>query len=193
MRRYNHNMFGGCLPLFLQLPIFISLYNALYTAVDLRMAKFLWINNLAAPDALFSFGREIPWIGSTFNLLPLLNVGLFLYQQKQMMPPAQNEEEQLRNKMMSFMTVFMGFMFYTVPAGLCLYFIASSILGMVERSLLKRFMPPIVLKPENAPELIDPNRPKSFLERQMNRLMEAADAAKHQTDGQGKNRPRDGK
>lgn len=176
MRRYNHNMFGGCLPLFLQLPIFISLYNALYTAVDLRMAKFLWINNLAAPDALFSFGREIPWIGSTFNLLPLLNVGLFLYQQKQMMPPAQNEEEQLRNKMMSFMTVFMGFMFYTVPAGLCLYFIASSMLGMGERYILKRRMPAIVLKPENTPELIDPNRPKSFLEK----LMEAADAAKKQ-------------
>lgn len=193
MRRYNHNMFGGCLPLFLQLPIFISLYNALYTAVDLRMAKFLWINNLAAPDALFSFGREIPWIGSTFNLLPLLNVGLFLFQQKQMMPPAQNEEEQLRNKMMSFMTVFMGFMFYTVPAGLCLYFIASSLLGMIERHLLKRIMPPIKLIPENAPELIDPNRPKSFLERQMKRWMDAADAAKKQTDGQGKNRPRDGK
>ena len=186
MRRYNHNMFGGCLPLFLQLPIFISLYNALYTATDLRMSRFLWIDNLAAPDALFGLGIEIPWIGSTFNLLPLLNVCLFLFQQKQMMPPAQNEEEQMRNKMMSYMTVFMGFMFYTVPAGLCLYFIASSLLGMGERHLLKKTMPPIVLKPENTPELIDPNRPKSFWER----WLAAADAAKQQTDGQGGNRPR---
>ncbi len=185
MRRYNHNMFGGCLPLFLQLPIFISLYNALYTATDLRMSRFLWIDNLAAPDALFGLGVEIPWIGSTFNLLPLLNVFLFLFQQKQMMPPAQNEEEQMRNKMMSYMTVFMGFMFYTVPAGLCLYFIASSLLGMGERHLLKKTMPPIVMKPENTPELIDPNRPKSFWER----MLAAADAAKQQTDGQG-NRPR---
>ena len=188
MRRYNHNMFGGCLPLFLQLPIFISLYNALYTATDLRMSQFLWIDNLAAPDALFGFGVEIPWIGSTFNLLPLLNVGLFLFQQKQMMPPAQNEEEEMRNKMMSYMTVLMGFMFYTVPAGLCLYFIASSLLGMGERHLLKKFMPPIVRKPENMPELIDPNRPKSFWER----MLAAADAAKQQTDGQG-NRPRGGR
>lgn len=186
MRRYNHNMFGGCLPLFLQLPIFISLYNALYTATDLRMSKFLWIDNLAAPDALFGLGIEIPWIGSTFNLLPLLNVFLFLFQQKQMMPPAQNEEEQMRNKMMSYMTVFMGFMFYTVPAGLCLYFIASSLLGMGERHLLKKTMPPIVMKPENTPELIDPNRPKSFWER----MLAAADAAKQQTEGQGGNRPR---
>ncbi len=188
MRRYNHNMFGGCLPLFLQLPIFISLYNALYTATDLRMSRFLWIDNLASPDALFGFGVEIPWIGSTFNLLPLLNVFLFLFQQKQMMPPAQNEEEEMRNKMMSYMTVFMGFMFYTVPAGLCLYFIASSLLGMGERHLLKKTMPPIVLKPENTPELIDPNRPKSFWER----MLAAADAAKQQTDGQG-NRPRGGR
>jgi YidC/Oxa1 family membrane protein insertase len=187
MRRYNHNMFGGCLPLFLQLPIFISLYNALYTATDLRMSRFLWIDNLAAPDALFGLGFEIPWIGPTFNLLPLLNVFLFLFQQKQMMPPAQNEEEEMRNKMMSYMTVFMGFLFYTVPAGLCLYFIASSLLGMGERHLLKKFMPPIVLKPENTPELIDPNRPKSFWER----MLAAADAAKQQTDGQG-NRPRGG-
>ena len=187
MRRYNHNMFGGCLPLFLQLPIFISLYNALYTATDLRMSRFLWIDNLAAPDALFGLGIEIPWIGSTFNLLPLLNVFLFLFQQKQMMPPAQNEEEEMRNKMMSYMTVFMGFMFYTVPAGLCLYFIASSLLGMGERHLLKKTMPPIVLKPENLPELIDPNRPKSFWER----MLAAADAAKQQTEGQG-NRPRKG-
>lgn len=188
MRRYNHNMFGGCLPLFLQLPIFISLYNALYTATDLRMSRFLWIDNLAAPDALFGLGVEIPWIGSTFNLLPLLNVCLFLFQQKQMMPPAQNEEEEMRNKMMSYMTVFMGFMFYTVPAGLCLYFIASSLLGMGERHLLKKTMPPIVLKPENTPELIDPNRPKSFWER----MLAAADAAKQQTEGQG-NRPRNGR
>ena len=191
MRRYNHNMFGGCLPLFLQLPIFISLYNALFTATDLRMAKFLWINNLAAPDALFSFGREIPWIGSTFNLLPLINVGLFLFQQKQTMPPAQNEEEKMRNNMMSYMTVFMGFMFYTVPGGLCLYFIASSLLGMVERHLLKKYMPPIVLQPEaNTPELVDPNRPKSFFERILAQAQAAADASKQQTDG---NRPRNGR
>ncbi len=192
MRRYNHNMFGGCLPLFFQMPIFIGLYGAVNTTIDLRMAPFLWINNLAAPDGLFRFGREIPWIGTTFNILPLFNVCLFLFQQKQMMPPAQNEEEQMRNKMMSYMTVGMGFLFYKVPAGLCLYFIASSLLGMAERHLLKKFMPPIIMRPENTPELIDPNRPKSLWQRTFESWVAAADAAKHQTDGQG-NRPRGGR
>jgi YidC/Oxa1 family membrane protein insertase len=191
MRRYNHNMFGGCLPLFLQLPIFISLYNALYTAVDLRMAKFLWINNLAAPDALFSFGRELPLIGSSFNILPILNVFLFLFQQKQMMPPPTNDEERMRNKMMSFMTVFMGYLFYAVPSGLCLYFIASSLLGMAERHLLKKVMPASLLEPvAQTPELVDPNRPKSFFERLLAQAQEAADAAKHNTDNQSSGRPK---
>lgn len=185
MRRYNHNMLGGCLPLFLQLPIFISLYNALYTAIDLRLAKFLWINNLAAPDALFHFGRELPLIGESFNLLPILNVFLFLFQQKQMMPPPTNDEERMRNKMMSFMTVFMGYLFYAVPSGLCLYFIASSLLGMAERSLLKRYMPASLLEPAApTPEIVDPNRPKSFFEKILAQAQAAADAAKHNTDGQ---------
>lgn len=190
MKRNNHNMLGGCLPLFIQMPIFIGLYGAVNTAIDLRLAKFFWIENLAAPDALFSFGREIPWIGSTFNLLPLFNVFLFLFQQRQMLPPPTNDEERMRNKMMNVMTVVMGFMFYTVPSGLCLYFIASSILGMVERWLLKKYSPAITLKVGTAPvvsatgaitpELIDPNRPKSFFEK----ILQAADAARHQTENQ---------
>lgn len=189
MRQYNHNMFGGCLPLFLQLPIFISLYNALYTAVDLRLSRFLWINNLAAPDALFHFGREIPLIGESFNLLPILNVFLFLFQQRQMMPPPTNDEERMRNSMMSGMTVFMGYLFYSVPAGLCLYFIASSLMGMGERHLLKKIMPASLLEPKPpAPEILDPNRPKSWLEKMMIQMQEAADAAKHNTDGQSSNK-----
>ena len=88
----------------------------------------------------------------------------------------------------------MGFMFYTVPAGLCLYFIASSVLGMIERNLLKRYMPPIVLQPEvTTPELIDPNRPKSFIENLLAKAQAAADASKQQTDGRGNNRPSNGR
>lgn len=191
MRRYNHNMLGGCLPLFLQLPIFISLYNALYTAIDLRMAKFLWIENLAAPDALFHFGRELPLIGESFNVLPIINVFLFLFQQKQMMPPPTNDEERMRNKMMSGMTVFMGYLFYAVPSGLCLYFIASSLLGMAERHLLKKYMPASLLEPTApTPEIVDPNRPKSFFEKLLAQAQEAADAARHNTDGQSSGKPK---
>ncbi len=129
---------SGCLPIFLQLPIFVGLYNALQNSVDLRRAGFLWIDNLAAPDALFRFPFVIPYLGSDFNILPLITVVLFYIQQKLFMPPATTPEQEAQYKMMNFMMLFMGVFFYHVPAGLCLYFIASSLWSITERKLLAK-------------------------------------------------------
>jgi YidC/Oxa1 family membrane protein insertase len=122
------------------LPIFIGLYSALSHAVDLRAAQFLWVKNLAAPDQLFQWpgGFRLPFLGHYFNLLPLVTVGLFLVQQKMFMPAPDPDDEQaqMQHKVMNFMMIFMGFLFYHVPAGLCVYFIASSLWGMGERKLL---------------------------------------------------------
>ncbi len=138
-RKHNYNPLSGCLPLFLQLPIFIGLYTALSSSVDLRMAKFLWIDNLASPDALFKLPFVVPWFNWThFNLLPILSTGLMYFQMKLMTPPPTTEEEAMQQRMMGFMTIFMGVMFYRVPAGLCIYFIASSVWGMVERWILNK-------------------------------------------------------
>lgn len=138
-RKHNYNPLSGCLPLFLQLPIFIGLYTALSGAVDLRMAKFLWIDNLASPDALFPLGFTVPWFDWTdFNLLPIISTALMFFQQKMMMPPPADEEQAMQQKMMNYMMIFMGAMFYRVPAGLCLYFIASSVWGMVERWVINK-------------------------------------------------------
>jgi len=137
--KHNYNPLAGCLPVLMQFPIFIGLYQALNNSVDLRRAEFLWIDNLAAPDALFDLPGEIPILHWTvFNLLPILTIGLFIAQQKMFMPPAApgDEQAQMQQKMMKYMMVFMGFLFYTVPAGLCVYFIASSLWGMGERKLL---------------------------------------------------------
>lgn len=137
--KHNYNPFAGCLPIFLQLPIFIGLYTALNASVDLRMAPFLYIDNLAAPDALvpnFLGGIALPFLGRDLNLLPLIVVVLFIAQQKMFMPPPADEQAALQQKMMSYMMIFFGFMFYRMPAGLCLYFIASSLWGMGERKLL---------------------------------------------------------
>ncbi|MGE5193743.1 MAG: YidC/Oxa1 family insertase periplasmic-domain containing protein, partial [Deltaproteobacteria bacterium] len=140
-RKHKYNPAAGCLPVFLQLPIFMGLYQALNHAVDLRMASFLWIGNLAAPDALFRMPFAIPFLGQEFNLLPLITIVLFVVQQKMFMPPPANEEQAMQQKMMNFMMVFMGVMFYKVPAGLCVYFIASSLWGMGERKLLPKVKP----------------------------------------------------
>jgi len=134
-RKHNINPLGGCLPLFFQFPVFIALYTCLNTAVDLRLSSFLWIENLAAPDALMRMPK-LPFLGSDFNLLPCITVVLFLVQQKMFMPPPADEQAAAQQKMMNFMTVFMGVMFWHVPAGLCIYFIASSVWGIAERKLL---------------------------------------------------------
>ena len=135
-RKNNINPLGGCMPVFFQLPVFIALYSCLNTAVDLRLSRFLWIDNLAAPDALFQMPMSLPILGSEFNLLPCITVVLFLVQQKLFMPPPADEQAEMQQKMMNFMTIAMGFMFWHVPAGLCIYFIASSAWGIAERKLL---------------------------------------------------------
>jgi YidC/Oxa1 family membrane protein insertase len=135
-RKHNINPLGGCFPLLFQFPIFIALYTCLNTAVDLRLAQFLWIENLAAPDALFRMPASLPILGQDFNLLPCITVVLFFIQQKLFMPPPADEQQAAQQKMMNFMTLFFGFMFWHMPAGLCLYFIASSMWGIAERMLL---------------------------------------------------------
>lgn len=150
-RKHNYNPLAGCLPLVLQLPIFISLYTALSTSVDLRLAPFLWANNLAAPDALFQLPFALPFLGRDFNLLPILTIVLFIVQQKMFMPPPTSEEQVMQQKMMKVMMVFMGFLFYHVPAGLCIYFIASSLWGIGERKMLDVYKTDTPPQPATAP------------------------------------------
>jgi len=132
------------LPMVLQIPIFFGLYGALGQAVDLRLAQFLWIDNLAGEDALFKLPFAVPWFGWTnFNLLPILTVALFLAQQKIMTPPATSEDQEFMQKVSTAMMIAIGFAFYTVPSGLCLYIIVSSAWGLTERALIRRYWPHI--------------------------------------------------
>jgi membrane protein insertase Oxa1/YidC/SpoIIIJ len=73
------------------------------------------------------------WLGPFLNLLPLLTIGLFLWQQKLFMPPAVDEQSRVQQQVMKYMMFFMALMFFKVPCGLCLYFIASSLWGIAER------------------------------------------------------------
>jgi len=149
-RKHNYNPLAGCLPLFLQMPIFIGLYRSLMVNVELRQAPLFpgiaWCSDLAAPDMLYNWSGWMPefiqnFLGPFLNVLPLVTVGLFLWQQKLFLPPPTDEQTRLQQKMMQYMMVFMAFMFYHVAAGLCLYFIASSLWGIAERKLLPKTLP----------------------------------------------------
>ena len=158
-KKHNYNPMGGCLLAFVQLPIFIGLYRSLMIDVELRGAPLFseairWCSNLSAPDMLFYWGEMWPqflfgetgWLGPYFNVLPLFTVALFLIQQKMFMPPPTDEQSAMQQKIMTYMMVFMGVLFYKVASGLCLYFIASSLWGIGERKLL----PKLIGKPPGA-------------------------------------------
>nr|MCS5617186.1 membrane protein insertase YidC [Pirellulales bacterium] len=147
-RKHGVNPASGCLPIFIQLPIFMGLYRALATDVELREAPLFssairWCSNLAAPDMFWNWTDVVPqflsapagWLGPYLNLLPLVTIGLFLWQQKLFMPPAVDEQQRMQQQVMNYMMWFMALMFFKVPSGLCLYFIASSLWGIAERVL----------------------------------------------------------
>ncbi len=150
-RKHNINPIAGCLPMFVQLPIFLGLYRSLMVDVELRQAPLLgesirWCSNLAAPDmfldwspwmpAFINDGIGITGLGPYLNVLPLITIVLFLLQQKLFMPEPANEQAAMQQKIMKFMMLFMGLLFFKVASGLCLYFIASSIWGIAERKLI---------------------------------------------------------
>jgi YidC/Oxa1 family membrane protein insertase len=152
-RKHQINPLGGCLPVFLQLPIFIGLYRALMVDVELRQSPLFgegirWCSNLAAPDMFLNWSPIMPdfidngmgffGLGPYLNILPLVTVALFLVTQKMAMPEPTNEQAAMQQKMMKYMTVFIGLLFYKVASGLCLYFIASSLWGIAERKLLPK-------------------------------------------------------
>jgi YidC/Oxa1 family membrane protein insertase len=165
-RKHGVNPLASCWPLFLQMPIFLGLYFALQESIHFRLADFLWIRSLAAPDMLFSWGEHIPiisspdaatgflgflYLGPYLNILPLFAVVFMMVQQMQTMPPPTDEQQATQQKMLKFMTIFFGIMFYKVAAGLCIYFIASSLWGMAERLLLPKKKPEVATAAGAAP------------------------------------------
>ncbi len=94
------------------------------------------VSELVVGDADFHRARD--FLGPYLNILPLVTVALFLVTQKMSMPAPTNEQAAMQQKMMKYMTIFMGLMFYKVASGLCLYFIASSLWGIAERKLLPK-------------------------------------------------------
>ena len=102
------------------------------------------------PENRFGF----VYLGPYFNLLPVVAVALMIVQQKFLMPPPTDEQQEMQQKMMKYMMVFMGLFFYKVAAGLCIYFIISSLWGVTERQLL-----PKAKKPESATAPPPPSGP----------------------------------
>jgi YidC/Oxa1 family membrane protein insertase len=128
------NPLGGCLPMVLQFPVFIGLFYALRSAIELRQSPFFgWINDLSAPETLF----EIPGVGLPVRVLPLIMGATMVLQQR--ITPMQMDPAQAK-MMMTVMPIMMTFVFYQFPSGLVLYWMVSNVLAIAHQLTIGRAM-----------------------------------------------------
>ena len=127
----------GCLPMLLQMPVMIALYGVLRGAVELRGAPFcLWIKDLAVPDSVMS---GLPFIGN-LNPLPIALIGVTVFQMWRAPKPADPQMAQQQKMMMFIMPVMFGFMFYSMPAGITLYWFTSTAFSIGEQAWIRRIL-----------------------------------------------------
>jgi YidC/Oxa1 family membrane protein insertase len=146
-RESGINPLTGCFPVLLQMPFLIGMFYLLKSSFPLRGAVFIpgWIDDLSAPDVLFTWGQPIWFIGNEFHLLPIL-MGLTMYFQQKFtskLPkdPSKLTDAQKQQKMMgNMMAVLFTVMFYNFPSGLNIYFMLSTILGIAQQAWMMKKM-----------------------------------------------------
>jgi YidC/Oxa1 family membrane protein insertase len=140
----------GCLPMFLQMPIWIALFSALQSTFELRQAPFLqfggikltWISDLSQPDHLVKIDNPFNLLGlipvSGLNLLPFMLAVVFFLQHKfTPKPPTMTPEQEQQQKMMQWMTLLFPVFLYGGPSGLNLYILASTTFGIIESKIIR--------------------------------------------------------
>ena len=161
-KEHKVNPMSSCLPMLIQIPVFIALFNVLRSAVELRYAPFLWISDLSEPERLFA-----SWfpIGGGLNLLPILmalSTGL-----QSAFTPSSGDPKQQR-MMMVFMPLMMLFMFYSFPSALSLYWFLSNLISIVQMWWIrKKYGSPAAASVENGGvEVVDMPQTRQMRRRQ---------------------------
>ncbi len=142
-KKHKVNPMGGCLPMLLQMPIFMGLYVALSKAPELLGSTFLWAKDLASPDRI-PLPFELPLIGNSIHLLPLIMVGAMVVQQKMTagaMASADPAMAQQQKIMMTVMPIIFGFIFYQMPSGLVIYWLTNTLVMTGYQAFLKKTNP----------------------------------------------------
>lgn len=134
------NPVSGCFPLLIQMPFLIGMFDLLKSTFELRGASFIpgWIDDLAAPDVLFSWEYPILFIGNAFHLLPFILGGVMFLQQRLMSavptdPKLMTDQQRQSRAMGTMMAFLFTFLFYHFPSGLNLYWLSSMLLGILQQ------------------------------------------------------------
>ena len=114
-KKHGVNPMGGCVPMLLQIPFFIAFYKVFMVSVEMRGASWLWVSDLSQPEHL------------AIRILPVVMVASQFFMQK--MTPQPNTDP-AQQKMMMFMPLIFGYMFYRFPSGLVLYYLTSNLVNM---------------------------------------------------------------
>jgi YidC/Oxa1 family membrane protein insertase len=131
-KQHRVSPMSGCLPMLLQMPIFIAMFQAISHFIELRGRSFLWIKDLSLPDRLAHLPFSIPLIGNEFNLLPIIMAAVMYVQSRMSQVTTAQAQSNPAMKMMSgpTMSIVFGFMFYQFPSGLVLYWLTNSVTSL---------------------------------------------------------------
>jgi YidC/Oxa1 family membrane protein insertase len=158
------NPMSGCLPMVIQMPVFIGFFTMIRSAIELRGAHFLWAADLSKPDTLFMIHgiTFIPFIstpdGLPFNLLPLLMGGAMLWQSH--LTPASPGMDPAQQKMMRWMPAMFILFLYNYSSGLALYWTVNNLLTILQTKLTKNINPLIPAAPATNPALTPATKKK---------------------------------
>jgi YidC/Oxa1 family membrane protein insertase len=135
-KQNNANPMGGCLPMVIQIPIFIALYTAFSDTIDLWREPFLWVKDLSEPDTV----HKLSLLGMhlSINILPLIMVGTQVVQT--MMTSVSSDPNQ--KMMMYMMPLIMLYFFWTMPAGVTLYWTIQNVLSILQQYYTNNFATP---------------------------------------------------
>lgn len=144
-REQGVNPLTGCFPLLIQLPFLIGMFDLLKSMFELRGASFIpgWIDNLTAPDVLFSWNYPIFFFGSNFHLLPFI-LGAVMWAQQRFSssapkdPAVMTDQQKQQKTMGNIMTIVFTVMFYHFPSGLNLYWLSSMSLGILQQWIAQK-------------------------------------------------------
>ncbi len=158
-KRENYNPMSGCLPMLIQFPLFIAMYNLFNNHFDLRGASFIagWIGDLSLPESVVNFGSfRLPLVGwSDLRALPIVYLASQLLYGKFTQTPQSGQSANQMKLMMYGMPIMFFFVLYDVPSGLLIYWIVSNVLTIVQQviinDMLKKHKLKIAAAPAGAP------------------------------------------
>ena len=143
-KKGGYNPIKGCLPMLLQLPIFLGMFNLFRTHFELRGAMFIpgWIPDLSVPEYVWAFpeGIQLPLLGwNAFRLLPFIYVGSQLLYGKVTQSPEQKANPQMK-MIMYLMPIVFFFVLYDMPSGLLVYWTSSNVLTMIQQVAIMKYL-----------------------------------------------------